>query len=212
MIGLINNSIKDFIVDTYGTGVWERVLDADPATFGQPFITACPFSDEISFRCVWRTHYALVLGSPPHGGCVRTGVKEGESPPVQCTMLPRLLRECAKATDLELSEVLESWGMHFVVWATQQVSASVQPHVVAERSFSPSVQLPRCACSFLDGACIFTMIAPSTDVVPGALVTCVMYVLCLRDTENDLTPVDAAMQGYDKLLRLLGSNLAEFVG
>lgn len=48
MIGLINTSVKQFIIDVYGLNQWERVLEADPLGFGQPFFSQCPFSDELT--------------------------------------------------------------------------------------------------------------------------------------------------------------------
>ncbi len=44
MLGLLNLSIKDFIVDTFGVGLWESILSK--TSIASNWISSCPYEDK----------------------------------------------------------------------------------------------------------------------------------------------------------------------
>ena len=49
MLGLINLSLRDFIVDTFGADIWESIRSQTSITTTS-WISSCPYSDNETFE------------------------------------------------------------------------------------------------------------------------------------------------------------------
>lgn len=48
--GWINQSVKVFVVSTFGQEAWEKIVAIDPDTFGKQWVSSCPFPDSETYK------------------------------------------------------------------------------------------------------------------------------------------------------------------
>lgn len=58
MLGLINNCLESFIVETFGEPIWNSVLEETNVQW--PWVSTCPYADAITYTLV--TSAAAKLG------------------------------------------------------------------------------------------------------------------------------------------------------
>ncbi len=50
MIGIINDAVRAYIIDTFGTDVWEACVAKGGPACEYAYVSACPYSDESTYK------------------------------------------------------------------------------------------------------------------------------------------------------------------